>query len=110
MLKTCFFCLVWFQVFFLPISASRFRRLGLPNRGFRMEGIANIDFSWKSFLMNFGIDFYRFLDASGAVFLTFQASKTSLKTERLFMKPIISSPGSGGGDPRVFGPFTDIKA
>ena len=34
-----------------------FSMLGLPNRGFRMKGIAQIDCSWKSFLKNFGIDF-----------------------------------------------------
>ena len=42
---------------FLAISDSIFRRLGLPNRGFRMEGIAKHDFSWKSFLKNVGVDF-----------------------------------------------------
>ena len=42
---------------FLAISNSNVRRLGLPNRCSRMESIAKIDFSWKSFLKNFGIDF-----------------------------------------------------
>ena len=46
-----------FLCYFLAISDSIFRRLGLPNRGVRMEGIATIDFSWKSFLKNVGIDF-----------------------------------------------------
>ena len=59
MLKIRFFSGL-FPGHFLSISESKFRRLGLPNRGFRMEGIAKIDFSWKSFLMNFGIDFYVF--------------------------------------------------
>ena len=40
-----FFVCAWFQVILLPISASKFRRLGLSNRGFRMEGIATIGFS-----------------------------------------------------------------
>ena len=53
------------------ISESKFRRLGLPNRGFRIAGIAKIDFSWKSFSMNFGIDYYRLLRALGIVFLIF---------------------------------------
>ena len=44
------------MAFLLAISDSDFRRLGLPNRRFRMEGIAKIDFSWKSFSKN-GIDF-----------------------------------------------------
>ena len=43
--------------YFFAIPDSIFRRLGLPNRGFRMEGIAKIDFSWKSFLNNFRILF-----------------------------------------------------
>ena len=49
--------------------ATKFQRLGLPNRGFHMESIANIDFPWESFLMNFGIVFCRFLKALGAAFL-----------------------------------------
>ena len=48
-------------------SESEFQCLGLPNPGFRMEGIAKIDLSWKSSLMNFGMDFYRFLEALGTV-------------------------------------------
>ena len=53
----------------------KFRHLGLPNRGFRWEGIAKIDVSWKSFLVNLGIDFYRLLEALGAVFLFFGLGK-----------------------------------
>ena len=41
----------------LAISDSIVRRLRLPNRGFRNEGIAKIDVSWKSFLENLGIEF-----------------------------------------------------
>ena len=54
-LELCFFQ-TCFQVICLSISDSSFRRLGLPHRRSRMEGIANIDFSWKSFSKNFGID------------------------------------------------------
>ena len=57
MLKQCVFCLAWFQVILLKISASKFRRLGLPNRGFHMESTAKIIFSWKSFLVNFVMGF-----------------------------------------------------
>ena len=44
---------------FLP----RIFELGLPNRCFRMEDIAKVDFSWKSFLVNFGMHFCLFLEA-----------------------------------------------
>ena len=47
------FCFrVCFQVIFLSTSASKIRRLGFSNQGFRIEGIAKIDLSWKSFFMN----------------------------------------------------------
>ena len=45
----CVLFLGLFPGHFLLISDSNFRRLGLPNRGFRTEGIAKIDVSWKSF-------------------------------------------------------------
>ena len=67
---------------FLSISELEFQRLGLPNRGFRIEGIAKIDFSWKSFLMTFGIGFCRFWEALAPNFLVCWALKTGLKTER----------------------------
>ena len=60
-----------FPGFFLSISDSIFQRLIFQNRCFRMEGIAQIEFSWKSFLKQFGIKFQCFLDASGTVFLVF---------------------------------------
>ena len=55
---------------------------GLPNRGFRIESIANVGFQWKSFLMSFGMEFYYLLEASGAAFLIFLGLKTRLKTQR----------------------------
>ena len=60
--------------FFLSISESKYR-------GLRSEGIAKIDLSWKSFLMNSGVDWCCFLEASGPVFLVFWALKTDLKIE-----------------------------
>ena len=65
------FLLACFQALFLLSSESTFQRSELPNRGFRMESIATIDFLWKSFLTSFGMDCYRFLEALGAVFLIF---------------------------------------
>ena len=53
----------------------------LTNRCFRMECTAKIDVSWKSFLVNFGMDFCCLSEALGAVFLTFLALKADLKTE-----------------------------
>ena len=60
-----------FHVIFLSISKSKFRRSGFPNRGFRKESIAKIDFSWKSFLIHFTIDLCHFLEALGTVFFIF---------------------------------------
>ena len=57
-----------FPCIFLLIPDSKFRRLGLPNRCFRTECLAKIDFSWKTCLMTFGIDFNSFLKALEAVF------------------------------------------
>ena len=59
------------QVIRSSISASIFRHAGLPNLRFSIECIAKVDFSWKSFLVNFGIDFYCFLYALGPVLLIF---------------------------------------
>ena len=82
--------------FLLSISDLKFRRPGLPNRHFRMESIAKIDFSWKSFLMNSGMDVCRLFDALGAVFLIFEALKTRLKTKRFLVKSRILIIGFGG--------------
>ena len=60
-----------FQVICLAIFESNFRRVGLQNRRFRMEGIAKIDLSWKSFLKNSGMDLKCFCEALGTVFRTF---------------------------------------
>ena len=78
---------------FMLVSRSFFYRflirifdLGLQKRCFRTECIAKIDFSWKSFYKNPGIDSSCLLDALGAVFLNFQASQTNLKTKRFYDK------------------------
>ena len=47
------------------ISECKFRRLRLPNRGFRMESIAKNAFSWTSYLINVGIGVSHFLMALG---------------------------------------------
>ena len=46
------------HIIFECISESKFQRSGLPNRRYRMECIAKIDFPWKSFVMISGIDCY----------------------------------------------------
>ena len=56
-LEFVFFVRACFQVIFLSMSDSNFQCLGLPNRGFRIGPIAKNDFSWKLFLMHFGIGF-----------------------------------------------------
>ena len=50
-------------------SRRQLRHLRLQNRRFRLEGLAKIDFSRKSFLMNSWLDFCYFRKALGAVFL-----------------------------------------
>ena len=74
-----------YRSFVLSISESKFRRLGLPNQGSYMEGIAKVDCSRKSFLMNSGIDLCRLLEALGTVFLIFRALKTDLKIEGILV-------------------------
>ena len=48
-------------------------------QGFRMEGIAKNMFSQKSFIGDSGVDFWCFLEALGAGFLSFSALETGLK-------------------------------
>ena len=73
------FCSGLFPSHFLSISELKFQRSGLPNQGFGTEDIAKNNFSRKSFLMNFGVDFCCLLEALGAVFLIFWALKTRLE-------------------------------
>ena len=68
-----------FQVILLSISGSKFRRLGLPNRRFRRAGVAKNGFSQKSFIMDVGNDFDRFLKVLGASFLVFEPCKQAKK-------------------------------
>ena len=60
------FCSGLFTGHFLSVSESS---LGLQNRRFCMESIATIGLSWKSFLVIFGMDLCRCLEASGAFHL-----------------------------------------
>ena len=69
---------------FIAFSDSKFRRLGLLDRGFRMEGIANICFSWKSFFMNFGIDFRCFFGGLGNRFSGFLGLENRFANRRIF--------------------------
>ena len=97
-LKISFFFRFVSRLFSLSISESRFRRSGLPNRGFRIEGFAEIDFSWKPFVMSFGIDFCCFLEAKEALSGSL-GLENRLENERIVMRQILSS-GTGGGDQR----------
>ena len=54
-----------FQVIFVSSSESKFLRLGLPNRGFRMEGIAKNALSWKSCFFVFQDRFLLFSESLG---------------------------------------------
>ena len=65
---------------FLHLRSLNFRRSGPQIRSFRKESIAKINFSQKSFFMNFGVDFCRLLVALGPVFLVFLRLEINLKT------------------------------
>ena len=104
-----FFLLACVQDIFLSISDSNFR-CGTSKSLFSYGRYCKIGFSWKSFLMNFGIVFWCFVDALGAVFMIFEVLKTSLNTKRFLVKSRILIIGSDGADPGVFGPSKDMKA
>ena len=72
------------SITFLLISDSEFPRLGLPKRGFRMEAMAAIDFSWKLFLMNFGMDFVSFFGSLGRRFHDLFSLENRLENETIF--------------------------
>ena len=72
--------------------------MGLPNRGFRKGGIAKINFSWKSFSMNFRVDFCTLSEALGAVFLILGALNTDLKIHGFLVMSRILSSGFGDAD------------
>ena len=59
-LKFCFFCSGLFPIPLLSISASKFRRLELLNRGFRMAGLAKTTFQGS-----------RFKTTPGSIFVVF---------------------------------------
>ena len=61
---------------------SKLGRLQLSRPDFGIEGIANSNFSQKSFFVHSAIDFGRLLDALGAVFRIFAALATSLIIHR----------------------------
>ena len=79
--KIRFCCLGLFPDPFLSISDSIFRCLGLPNRGFRMEGIATNRLFMEIVFTEFLYGLLSFFEALGTVFLIFLALKTDLKTE-----------------------------
>ena len=83
-LKMLFFVRARFQVIFLSISESKSRRLGLSNRGFRIECIAKIDVSPKSFLMNLGTDLCCFFGSLGSHFSGFLGLENRFEYEHIF--------------------------
>ena len=59
-----------FQVIFLTISDRKHQRLGLPNQGVRIQGIAKIDlFTETVFFVTLKVDFSFLFVVLGAVFL-----------------------------------------
>ena len=66
---------------FVPIFDSKLKRLGVLEPGSRMDCIANTNFSQKSFFMDFGMYFCRFLEALGAVFLVSPPLETCMKID-----------------------------
>ena len=75
-----------FRSHVLLISNSIFRCLGLPDRCFRMEGLAKIEFSWKSVLKNFGIDLFVFFPCCWSCFSDFLGLGNKFENETVFSK------------------------
>ena len=94
---------VCFWVDFVLISDSKFTSLGLQIQGVRKEGIVKTNFSQKSFVMNFRVDFSGFLWGLGIRFSVFLFLENKLKSDAFLMIKRISSLGSGGGDLTGFG-------
>ena len=59
----------------------------LLKQGFRMEGIAKTMFPQKTFIGDSRVDFWCFLEALGAGFLSFSALETGLKIECFSRSP-----------------------
>ena len=68
------------------ISNLIFRCLGLPDRCFRMEGLAKIEFSWKSVSKNFGIDLFVFFPCCWSCFSDFLGLGNKFENETVFSK------------------------
>ena len=101
-----FFVRACFRVIFFMISDSKFGRLGLPDRGFRMQGIAKIDFSWKSFLMNFGNRFLLFFDSLGHRFSDFLSLGNRFENKGIFCDVTDPEPSIWWVEsPRYLGPL-----
>ena len=69
---------------FLLISEPKFRRWRLKNRGFREEGIAQIDVSLRSFCMIPGVYFCRYVGSFGSCFSGFWCLENKLEIRRIF--------------------------
>ena len=68
-----------------------------------MEGVAKNDFSWKSFLKNFGLEFSVF-GMPWERFSGFLSLENRFENDFFLVKNRILRPGSGYADPWVFGP------
>ena len=72
------------MLFLSSIYESKFRRLGLPNRSFCKESLAKLDFSRKSFLMNFLDRFLSFFGGLGGRFSGFLGLENGLEIRGIF--------------------------
>ena len=76
-LKMFFVCRACFQVIFLSISDSNFRRLGLPHQSFRMGKYWENRFSMGNVFNKFGDRSYPVFNALMAAFLVFCIRNTT---------------------------------
>ena len=83
-----------------------FRRLGLPNPGFRIEGTAQIDFHGNRFFINLGIDFLLFFGSLGSGFSGFLGLENKLENPPSFSDTTGSESGFWWGrSPGYLGPL-----
>ena len=88
---------------FAPIFESKSRRLGLLKQAFGVRGVAKPTFRRNRNSDDFGVDFWCFLVALGAAFLTFAALETSTEIDGFSRGRPIHYVAGGGGNQRPFG-------
>ena len=92
-IRNAIFFRACFQVIFLAIFESKFRRLGLPNGGFRIEGIAK---KTEIVFNEFRVRFWLFFRCLGGRFSGFLGPENRLENRRIFGDVTNSKPRGRG--------------